>query len=482
MNFWPTISFYFKTIRSIESVRAQKEKKERKINWKKIDKAGMSSNKRLGSPIDRESAKEMRTETSQTSLLGSSTLGDSTERMSTTSGMNPESSTTGLFKGVNEGAWRESFVVDVLEMDGQKFMGSLTRKEMSTSIYIKALGLRPENLHGFVPGYKGHPTIKFRLKEKINVDLDLQGKSEFTFDRQEKVGSENIVHTFKCQIFGIRSVGDFLEENQDQRKSRYTWIKVEGAEYELPKEEIVEWLAKFGTPITELTEDKERDSSDSDENEYFNGIYSIKMDLTSKPPQFLPIGGKKIRIYYKGIAKRCVKCFGTGHLKKDCTSPRKDWMEYVSDFMFEKDFDLDMLGDARKYLEKWRLGNKEKTGIMVSLCQERNEEAAEEAAQKLLRRETNKEQIRNITEILHNQSLASGPKPSHSKEKMNPIQTPNTKTPIEEENNAWKLLAIPDVPSSTQTAEDVVKKKRTYIKKNQKSEKGEVTGQTEKRK
>jgi hypothetical protein len=153
-------------------------------------------------------------------------------------------------------------VVDVLEIDGQKFMGSLTRKEMSSSIYTKALGLRPENLHGFVPGYRGHPTIKYRLKEKINIDLDLQGKSIFSFERTEKVGSETIIHTLKCEIAGIRDLSDVSEGNREARKSRYTWIKVEGAEYELPKDEIVAWLAKFGTPVTELTEDKERDSSD----------------------------------------------------------------------------------------------------------------------------------------------------------------------------------------------------------------------------
>ncbi len=130
---------------------------------------------------------------------------------------------TGLFKGSNEGAWRESFVVDVLEVDGQKFMGSLTRKEMSSSIYTKALGLRPENLHGFVPGYRGHPTIKYRLKEKINIDLDLQGKSVFTFERTVKVGSENTVQTFKCEIAGIREMDDVSDGNPEaRRKSRYT--------------------------------------------------------------------------------------------------------------------------------------------------------------------------------------------------------------------------------------------------------------------
>ena len=312
----------------------------------------MSTNKRFGSPMEGEKAKEMRSEPSQTSLSDNSTLDDSSV-VGTTVGRDLEdqhAEVTGLFKGSNEGAWRESFVVDVLEIDGQKFMGSLTRKEMSSNIYAKALGLRPENLHGFVPGYRGHPTIKYRLKEKINIDLDLQGKSVFTFERMEKVGSETLVHTLKCEIAGIRELANISEGNREVRKSRYTWIKVEGAEYELPKEEIVAWLEKFGNAVTELTEDKERDSSDSDDTEYFNGIYSIKMDLKQKPPQFLPIGGKKIKIYYKGITKRCVKCFGTGHLKKDCISTRKDWMENVSDLMFETGFDLIMLGYARKYL------------------------------------------------------------------------------------------------------------------------------------
>ena len=166
---------------------------------------------------------------------------------------------------------------------------------MLNNTYSKALGIRPENLHGFVPGYKGHPTVKFRLKEKINIDLDLQAKSNFTFNRTEKVGTETITHTFRCEIAGINQNG--REDHKEPRKSKYIWIKVEGSEYELPKEEIVGWLSKFGTPVSELTEDKERDLSDSGENEYYNGIYSIKMDLSNKHPQFLPIGGKKIRIY-----------------------------------------------------------------------------------------------------------------------------------------------------------------------------------------
>ena len=434
-------------------------------------KKKMSTNKRLGSPIEGEKAKESRSELSQTSLsnTSTSTVDECSAQGSVVDGglNDQQSEVMGLFKGSNEGAWRESFVVDVMEMDGQKFMGSLTRKEMSSSIYTKALGLRPENLHGFVPGYRGHPTIKYRLKEKINVDLDLQGKSVFTFNRVEKVGSEMLVRTLKCEIAGIRELADVSVENHGARRSRYTWIKVEGAEYELPKEEIVAWLEKFGNPVTELVEDKERDSSDSDDNEYFNGVYSIKMDLRTKPPQFLPISGKKIKIYYKGIKKRCVKCFGTGHIKKDCTSARKDWMEYVSDLMFDTGFDLIMLGDAKKYLEKWRLENKEKTDKMFSLCEMRSEERAQEKSQKLVRQDALREEVQNISEILHNQSLANVKKQQPTKVAENHTIETNTKPQTEDEETAWQSLgASLGGNQKTEPAVEAEKKKRSYVKKN----------------
>ena len=282
-----------------------------------------------------------------------------------------------------------------------------------------------------------------------------------------------IVHTLKCEIAGIRGLAEALEETRQTKKSRYTWIKVEGAEYELPKDEIVAWLEKFGNPITELTEDKERDSSDSDDNEYYNGIYSIKMDLRTKPPQFLPISGEKIKIYYKGIVKRCVKCYDAGHLKRDCTSAKKDWMEYVSDLMFMEDLELNMLGDARKYLEKWRLENKDKTDTMFSLCKIRSEQTAQEEAQQLLRRESLKGEVQNISEILHNQSLANGPRPAHSKEKETSVSELNSdvRTPIEEEENAWKLLGS---SSTRQLAAEMAmvegKKRRLGVRKNQKND------------
>jgi hypothetical protein len=190
------------------------------------------------------------------------------------------------------------------------------------------------------------------------------------------------------------------------------------------------------------------------------------MDLRVKPPQFLPISGKKIKIYYKGIEKRCVKCFGTGHLKKDCTSARKDWMEYVSDLMFQTGFDLNMLGDAKKYLEKWRLENKEKT-------EAREERKAQEEAQQSARREALREEVLNISDILHNQSIASGPRPSIKAGKECPVPETSTQMgkTVEEEESAWlslRSMVGEDLPAKTGV--DEVKKKRSYVRKTKKNE------------
>jgi hypothetical protein len=90
-------------------------------------KKKMSTNKWLGSPIEGEKAKESRSELSQTSLsnTSTSTVDERSAQGSVVDGGldDQQAEVTGLFKGSNEGAWRESFVVDVMEMDGQKFIG-----------------------------------------------------------------------------------------------------------------------------------------------------------------------------------------------------------------------------------------------------------------------------------------------------------------------------------------------------------------------
>jgi hypothetical protein len=56
------------------------------------------------------------------------------------------------------------------------------------------------------------------------------------------------------------------------------------------------------------------------------------MKLKRDMPQLIPMHGKKIRLYYRGIIKRCTNCFGT-HQRKDCKEEKVPWMKYVQQFI-----------------------------------------------------------------------------------------------------------------------------------------------------
>jgi len=70
----------------------------------------------------------------------------------------------------------------------------------------------------------------------------------------------------------------------------------------------------------------------------------------------------------------------TRHLKKDCILDWKDWMEYASNLKAETSFDFSMLGDAKKNLKMWRMGNEDK-------MEARNEKIVQVGVQQSARRE-----------------------------------------------------------------------------------------------
>jgi len=90
-------------------------------------------------------------------------------------------------------------------------------------------------------------------------------------------------------------------------------------------------VSEFGVIISEILEDKETlEVTDSEEEnlsgdvDLHTGIYSVKMALDSPIPQMIPMGGKKIRIYHRGIQKQCQNCFEVGHRKADCKEERRE--------------------------------------------------------------------------------------------------------------------------------------------------------------
>jgi hypothetical protein len=183
----------------------------------------------------------------------------------------------------------------------------------------------------------------------------------------------------------------------------YTWLKIEGKEYHLKEEQLRLWLSEYGLLVSDITEDKEEQRPDSSEDDetyndiYLNtGIYSAKMNLIKPIPQLIPMCGEKIKIYHKGIKKQCMKCFGTGHFKRDCSKERKEWLDYVDSFMLEAKLPNEYYGNWARLVENWRVRNQEKHDSNKNHQAQSDEQQDRE-------KEKRNESIKEISKILQDQ-------------------------------------------------------------------------------
>ena len=147
------------------------------------------------------------------------------------------------------------------------------------------------------------------------------------------------------------------------QKSDKKRIKVKNCDWGLKEEEIIEWLEKYGSVVVPLTEDV-YDTEESDDgntvDEFGTGDYWLTMELETQIPQFLPMFGKKIEIYYRGMEQLCLKCYRPGHKRVDCENEKREWMDYVVDFIKNNNLREEMYGKwtkiARKHRRKQREG------------------------------------------------------------------------------------------------------------------------------
>ena len=358
-------------------------------------------NKRRGSPLVAGSEKDRRFLSPEHNQPR--TTHNNGEGMSdTASQKSAESTNEALFYRETDGAMRDRFVVDVNMIDGEPFKGTVTRTEAVRQIFVKALGFRSDELHGVTPTFKGHPVVIFKTKEVFNIDKRLAGMSKFVYQRKVKTELGEKIIEMSCTIKGIRG-----KDSSERESSAYTWLKIEGADYLMKEDHIKEWLSEYGFLVSGITEDMENIGGQSseeeegqNEGEFSTGIYSAKIKLNKEIPQLIPMYGKKIKIYHKGIKKQCVNCYETGHFKKDCKNERKEWLNYVDGFMLSASLPDELYGNWSKLVEEWRTKNPQKHA-------RNREEREEDERMELEVRHQREEKVREITRILKSQKLSS---------------------------------------------------------------------------
>ena len=251
-----------------------------------------------------------------------------------------------------DGGMRDDIVVQCQTITGKPFKGTVTFKEAKFDIFEGNLGYEQALLHSIRTTFNGCPVVKFKLNQQINID-DLINVEHFDFKRSYPFGKETKTDIIHCRVMGIRNMQSV--NNFDSSENDVRWVKIEGCEYTLEDQQILEWLKLYGEPISQICEDIHEDS-DSEAEPIGNGTYSVKMKLNRDIPQFLPMHSRRIRIYYKGISKLCTQCFGS-HTRRQCQNEKVPWIIYVRNYMFNnKEVDESLYG------KWWNIAEKEFPG------------------------------------------------------------------------------------------------------------------------
>jgi len=74
-----------------------------------------------------------------------------------------------------------------------------------------------------------------------------------------------------------------------------------------------------------------------------NDIYSVKLKLQHPIPEYLPIRGKKAKVYYHGMLPFCSNCHTIGHQTVNCENNSSNWWTYIEKLK-QCDIPLDFFG------------------------------------------------------------------------------------------------------------------------------------------
>ena len=257
----------------------------------------------------------------------------------------------------SEGAFRDEIEIEFNTKNGKKFTGSITPTEVKHGIYIDILGFPDhENFDGVRIGFKGKLVTTIKLIHPIDID-DLSSVEYFDFIRTSSFRGKKIEETIGCKIRGIRWKQQTTSTLQNQPKEDgRSLVKIEGCDYRVPEDQILEWLSYYGKVESNIEEDYFVDDRETGGNNR-TGNYSVLMSLSGDIPQLLPMAGRRVKIYHKGIKKLCTKCFGK-HRKSDCKASAKvEWIDYVADFIEEnKDIPSGFYGKWTDLVDKHKRG------------------------------------------------------------------------------------------------------------------------------
>jgi hypothetical protein len=235
----------------------------------------------------------------------------------------------------------ETIVKIELETYNEKpFFGQVSDEEI-LYIWVTVFGRKREELFGTTSTKS--LTRNTRITYKLNAPIKVQEFAGGPNFRYEKVLDNGTVEVITGKILGY-GLGKPAEIGELTKVTVKTNFGVEASG-------VINWLKLFGTlqpqfgfvvnPNTGLKSD----------------VLEAEITLKKHIPEFLPIHGQKCLVSYPGIPRLCNRCYGIGHMRRECNNIKRDWIEYVKDFV-DGGIKIDYIGSWLKAIERWENANK----------------------------------------------------------------------------------------------------------------------------
>ena len=216
----------------------------------------------------------------------------------------PDLVVTPVFKTpAPDGPYIDEIVAEILSLNGENYVGSITPVEARKMIFEAALGFSQTNLASITIGFNRGCIVTFKLKQQ--VDLDQLYEKEY-FELEIRVGQDICI--VACKIRGGRNPSNGPAHVSKATTSQgpppvddgTRLVRIVGCEYRLSESEILDRLGCFGEVVSEITEERfDSQGLDPTLPPIGNGTYIVRMKLVKDMPNWVPMFGRKICLEYR---------------------------------------------------------------------------------------------------------------------------------------------------------------------------------------
>jgi hypothetical protein len=177
----------------------------------------------------------------------------------------------------------------------------------------------------------------YKLKTPVDIKEVVDGPS-FSYEKFLDDGASEVI-TGRIISFNSQKpaeIGDLV------RVSVKTNFGVEASG-------ILNWLKLYGTISSANPEFTINKTS-----KLRTDTFETDLKLRKHIEEYLPMYGQKVQVFYPGVQRMCNRCYIIGHLRRDCTNKKKDWVAYVSELVDNGSVNVELIGTWTSAITRWK--------------------------------------------------------------------------------------------------------------------------------